>query len=126
GVKRASATDAVIGTMALVPQICDRVRVPVIAAGGVTDGLGIAAALTLGAAGAMLGTRFILSRESLAPPSHTDALLRAASDGTIVTDAFTGMYARVVRNEYTAAFAEAIVRQAIESIGKSQALLASR
>ena len=103
--KRASAQEASIGCMALVPQVVDRVRVPVIAAGGIVDGRGLAAALALGAAGVVVGTRFILSRESIAPQCHKDALLRASSDATVVTDAFTGMYARVVRNDFTSAFA---------------------
>ncbi|HYS52476.1 MAG TPA: nitronate monooxygenase [Thermoanaerobaculia bacterium] len=104
-VKRASTQEANIGCVALVPQIADRVRVPVIAAGGIVDGRGLAAALALGASGVVVGTRFILSRESIAPQCHKDALLHSSSDATVVSDAFTGMYARVVRNDFTNAFA---------------------
>ena len=100
-VKRESRDQANIGGMALIPQIVDAVRVPVIAAGGITDGRGIAAALALGASGALIGTRFIATRESGAPDFYKQALLKADSDATTVTDKFTGMYARVLRNAFT-------------------------
>jgi len=100
-VKRESRERANIGGMALIPQIVDAVRAPVIAAGGITDGRGIAAALALGASGALIGTRFIATRESGAPDFYKQALLKADSDATTVTDKFTGMYARVLRNEFT-------------------------
>lgn len=100
-VKRESRERANIGGMALIPQIVDAVRTPVIAAGGITDGRGIAAALALGASGALIGTRFIATRESVAPDFYKQALLKADSDATTVTDKFTGMYARVLRNAFT-------------------------
>jgi Dioxygenases related to 2-nitropropane dioxygenase len=100
-VKRESRERANIGGMALIPQIVDAVRAPVIAAGGITDGRGIAAALALGASGALIGTRFIATRESGAPDFYKQALLKADSDATTVTDKFTGMYARVLRNDFT-------------------------
>lgn len=100
-VKRESREQANIGGMALIPQIVDAVRTPVIAAGGITDGRGIAAALALGASGSMIGTRFIATRESGAPDFYKQALLKANSDATTVTDKFTGMYARVLRNAFT-------------------------
>jgi nitronate monooxygenase len=100
-VKRDSRERANIGGMALIPQIVDAVRAPVIAAGGITDGRGIAAALALGASGALIGTRFIATRESGAPDFYKQALLKADSDATTVTDKFTGMYARVLRNDFT-------------------------
>jgi len=100
-VKRESRERANIGGMALIPQIVDAVRTPVIAAGGITDGRGIAAALALGAAGALIGTRFIATRESGAPDFYKQALLNAGSDATTVTDKFTGMYARALRNTLT-------------------------
>src|SRR5204863_3172546 len=62
----AAAEAESVGTMALVPQVVDAVAVPVIAAGGIADGRGVLAALALGAAGVMLGTRFVATRESMA------------------------------------------------------------
>jgi len=104
--KRPSVQHAAIGTLALVPQVVAAVRQPVVAAGGIVDGRGVMAALALGATGALMGTRFIATRESAAPDFYKQRLLAADSDDTVVTDAFTGLYARVVRNEYTAAFDE--------------------
>lgn len=99
--KRPSAMEANIGTMALVPQIVDAVRQPVVAAGGIADGRGLVASLALGAVGVMLGTRFVACRESQAPPMYKQALLRSGSDVTTVTDAFSGYYARVLQNAFT-------------------------
>jgi nitronate monooxygenase len=100
-VKRESREQANIGGMALIPQIVDALRTPVIAAGGITDGRGIAAALALGASGVLIGTRFIATRESGAPDFYKQSLLKANSDATTVTDKYTGMYARVLRNAFT-------------------------
>ena len=88
-----------VGTFALVPEVVDAVRVPVVAAGGIADGRGLAAALALGAAGVLLGTRFVATRESMAPDFWKQAILRATSDRTTVTRAFTGLPARVLRNK---------------------------
>src|SRR5436853_786445 len=87
-----------VGTMALVPQVVDAVDVPVVATGGILDGRGVAAALALGAAGAQLGTRFMLAREAGTAPGYREALLRALETDTIVTTAFTGRPARSIRN----------------------------
>lgn len=88
------------GTMALVPQVVDAVRVPVIAAGGIADGRGIAAALALGAAGVQIGTAFLSTTEAGIAPAHRRAL--AASDGTDTrpTKAFSGRPARGIKNRY--------------------------
>jgi nitronate monooxygenase len=96
---RAGARDDV-GTCALVPEIVDAVKVPVVAAGGIADGRGLVAALALGASGVLLGTRFVATRESLAPDSWKQAILRSATDGTTVTKSFTGLPARVLRNRF--------------------------
>ena len=98
-----------VATMALVPQVVDAVgdRVPVVAAGGINDGRGLAAALTLGADGVWVGTRFIATPEAHTVPGYKDALLGLAEDGTIVTRAYTGKTCRVVRNRYTEAFEQA-------------------
>src|SRR5262245_32183526 len=89
-----------IGTLALVPQLVDALRVPVIAAGGIADGRGLVAALALGATGGLLGTRFMATRESMAFGAFKKALLEESGDDTTVTDAFTGRYARVLRTAF--------------------------
>jgi enoyl-[acyl-carrier protein] reductase II len=97
-----------IATMPLVPQIVDAVgdRVPVVAAGGITDGRGLAAALTLGADGVWVGTRFIATPEARAVLGYKDALLATAEDGTTISRAYSGKTMRVVRNTYTAYYDE--------------------
>jgi nitronate monooxygenase len=106
-VKRASPEDAHIGTMTLVPQVAERVSVPVIAAGGISTGRGLAAALALGAGGVLMGTRFVATRESLAPGFYKQELVEQGSDDTTVTDAYTGLHARVLRNTFTRDYATA-------------------
>ena len=98
-----------VATMALVPQVVDVVdgRVPVVAAGGLFDGRGLAAALTLGAAGVWVGTRFIATPEAWGTPGYKDRLLGMAEDDTVITRAYTGKTCRVNRNAYTRAFDEA-------------------
>jgi nitronate monooxygenase len=89
-----------IGLMALVPAMADRVRVPVIAAGGIMDGRGIAAALMLGAAGAQLGTAFLASPESGASAVWKRTVLAQPADATAVTRVYSGRPARGVRNRF--------------------------
>src|SRR4051794_5686169 len=98
--KPASAAAASVATLVLVPQIVDAISQPVIAAGGIADGRGVVAALALGAQGALLGTRFVATRESMAPAMYKRSLVAASSDDTSVTDTFTGLYARALRNTY--------------------------
>jgi enoyl-[acyl-carrier protein] reductase II len=97
-----------VATMPLVPQIVDAVgdRVPVVAAGGIFDGRGLAAALALGADGVWIGTRFIATPEARSAPGYKDALLRTPEDGTVVSRAFTGKTLRAVRNKTTQHFDE--------------------
>jgi nitronate monooxygenase len=102
-----------VGTLALVPHVVDAVDVPVVAAGGVMDGRGLAAALALGAAGASLGTRFLLAHESGAPPVYRERLLALAETGTMVSDAVTGRPARWIRNRLV----DALHRDAPEQLG---------
>src|SRR5204863_1059147 len=92
-----------IATFTLVPLIVDAVgdRVPVVAAGGIYDGRGLAAALALGADGVWVGTRFIATPEARAAPGYKDALIRTAEDGTVISRAFTGKTLRAVRNTWT-------------------------
>lgn len=100
-IKRDTPEMATIGLMALLPQVVDAVRVPVVAAGGIMDGRQLAAALVLGASGVLMGTRFIATRESAAPGFYKQALIDRESDDTTVTDAFTGLYARALRSPFT-------------------------
>ena len=97
-----------VATFPLVPQIVDAVgeRVPVVAAGGIVDGRGLAAALALGADGVWVGTRFIATPEARAVPGYKDVLLRTGEDGTVVSKAYTGKTCRVVSGPYTRWFEE--------------------
>jgi enoyl-[acyl-carrier protein] reductase II len=95
-----------VATMPLVPQMVDAVgeRVPVVAAGGIFDGRGLAAALALGADGVWIGTRFIATPEAHTAPGYKDALLRTREDGTTISRAFTGKTLRAVANKTTEHF----------------------
>lgn len=91
---------SLIGTMALIPQLVDHVRVPVIASGGIMDGRGAAAALALGAQGVQMGTAFLTCEESGTPAAHRDAILDSADVSTVVTRAFSGKPARGIHNRF--------------------------
>ncbi len=103
-----SATDEA-STMVVVPRIVGGVRVPVIAAGGIVDGRGLVAALALGAAGVLLGTRFIATKESIAPQYFKDAVLAAKPGDTVVSRAFTGLPMRTLRNAFVRDYGDAPV-----------------
>ena len=94
--------DALTGTLALVRVIVKAVRLPVVAAGGIMDGAGIAAVLTLGAQAAQLGTAFIPCPESGAAQAYKDALLAAREDDTRITEKFSGKPARGLTNRFMA------------------------
>ena len=85
-----------VGTMALVPQVVDAVDVPVIAAGGIADGRGIAAAFVLGASGVQIGTGYLLCPEATISGLHRDALRSPAARETALTNVFTGRPARSI------------------------------
>jgi nitronate monooxygenase len=91
---------AMIGTIALVPQVVDAVRVPVVASGGIMDGRGIAAALALGASAVQMGTAFLTCDECGVAPSYKEAVLHAREDETRVTRAFSGRPARGIVNRF--------------------------
>lgn len=94
-----------VGTMALVPQVVDAIDLPVIAAGGIADGRGIAAAFALGASGVQIGTGF-LSCDEAGTDAPRRALIRSATEmDTMMTDAFSGRVARVRRTRYAAEMA---------------------
>ena len=87
-----------VGTMALVPQIADAVKVPVIAAGGITDARGIVAAFALGASAVQLGTAYLLCPEAKIPAIHRTALRNAKENQTALTNVFTGRPTRAIVN----------------------------
>lgn len=87
-----------VGTMALVPQVVDAVRVPVIAAGGIADARGMVAAFALGASAVQLGTAYLFSPEATVTAPHREALRSSADDATALTNVFTGRPARGIVN----------------------------
>ena len=89
-----------IGTMAIVPQMVDALRIPVIASGGIMDGRGICAALALGASAVQLGTAFLTCDESGASPMHKRMILENPENSTTITSVFTGKPARGFKNEF--------------------------
>jgi nitronate monooxygenase len=86
------------GTMALLPQVVDAVNIPVIAAGGIADGRGIAAAIVLGASAVQIGTGYLLSPESTISDLHRNALREVDDDDTVLTNVFSGRPARGIIN----------------------------
>lgn len=95
------AEESLIGMMALVPQVVDSVSVPVVAAGGIADGRGVAAALLLGAEGVQVGTAFLATRQSAASPAYRAALTSERSRTTVLTRASSGRLARGIPNRLT-------------------------
>jgi enoyl-[acyl-carrier protein] reductase II len=93
-----------IGTLALVPQVVDAVKLPVVAAGGIVDGRGVVAALALGAQGAIIGTRFIATPEATAGARYREALVGAEQDETVRTRCYTGKPLRTLKNPYIAEY----------------------
>lgn len=94
-----------VGTMALLPAVADAISIPVIAAGGIVDGRGLAAALCLGAAGVWCGTRFIASDEAYGHDAYKQRILEAGAKDTVLSEAYTGKNLRTLGNEWTARWA---------------------
>jgi nitronate monooxygenase len=92
--------ESLVGTFSLVPQVADAVTIPVIAAGGIADGRGVAAALTLGADGVQIGTGFLATDESGASAVHKRALLGPDARTTVLTRLFSGRLARGIPNRF--------------------------
>jgi len=90
-----------LGTIALVPQVVDAVRVPVIAAGGISDARGITAALMLGASAVQIGTAYLFCPEANVAPTQRHTLASASGDQTVVTNLFTGRPGRAIANRLT-------------------------
>jgi nitronate monooxygenase len=91
---------AQIGTFALIPQVVDAVKIPVIAAGGIADGRGIAAAFALGAAGVQIGTAYLHTPEARISDLHRQALRTARDEDSVLTNVFTGRPARGIKNRF--------------------------
>ena len=94
-------------TMVLVPQICDAVSIPVLAAGGIADGRGVAAAFMLGACGVQLGTRFLSAKECTIHPNYKEKILKANDLCTIVTGKRLGHPVRSLRTNFARNYAKA-------------------
>jgi nitronate monooxygenase len=94
--------DSLIGCMALIPQVCDAIDLPVIAAGGIMDGRGIAAALSLGADGVQMGTAFLTTTESKVHPAYKKAIREQDVQDTALTRVFSGGMARGIKNKFMA------------------------
>lgn len=92
------AAESLVGTFTLVPQVADAVRIPVIAAGGVADRRGVAAAFALGASGVQVGTAFLRTRQSAANDAHRRAITDASAQATVLTRAMSGRLARGIPN----------------------------
>ena len=93
-------------TMALVPQVCDAVNIPVIAAGGIADGRGVAAAFALGAKAVQIGTRFLVAEECGIHENYKDKIIKAGDTATAVTGRRLGHPVRSIRNQFTRQYAK--------------------
>ena len=89
-----------IGGLALVPQLVDKVKIPVIASGGIMDGRGIAASIALGASAVQIGTAFLSCEEAGVPKPWLDTLLSSKDVSAVLTKAFSGKYARGIKNRF--------------------------
>ncbi|MFJ7827002.1 NAD(P)H-dependent flavin oxidoreductase [Psychrobacillus sp. NPDC096623] len=92
--------ESLIGLMSLIPQVADRVSIPIIAAGGIMDGRGLMAALSLGAQAVQMGTAFLTCEESGAHPLHKDAIMQSKDGDTTLTRTFSGKWARGIKNKF--------------------------
>jgi enoyl-[acyl-carrier protein] reductase II len=120
-----------LATMTLVPQVCDAVRIPVVAAGGIADGRGAAAALMLGAVGVQVGTRFLVAEECTVHPVYKQKILGARDIDTIVTGRRLGHPARCLKNRFSREFAakeydSLVSNEELEAMGSGALRLAAQ
>ncbi len=117
-------------TMSIVPQVVDAINIPVIAAGGIADGRGFAAALALGASGVQMGTRFVASDECTIVTSYKKAIIDAKDRDTIVTGRITGHPVRILKNKLAREFikleANGASKEELERFGESRLRMAAR
>lgn len=117
-------------TMALVPQVVDAVSIPVIAAGGIGDGRGVAAALCLGAEGVQMGTRFLTAHECTVHSAYKQKVIGAKDTDTVVTGRNTGHPVRVLKNKLARQFmqleSEGAAPEIMEALGSGKLALAAK
>lgn len=118
-------------TMALVPQICDAVEIPVLAAGGIADGRGMAAAMMLGAVGVQMGTRFLVAKECTIHQAYKNKVLNAKDIDTMTTGKRLGHPVRALKNAFTQEFLRreydsSIPNEELERFGAGALRLAAR
>lgn len=109
-------------TMVLVPQVCDAVDIPVLAAGGIADGRGMCAAFALGAAGVQMGTAFLVAKECNVHPAYKERVLKAKDIDTMTTGRRSGHPVRVLKNQFARDYAKmewdsAVSDEALEQFG---------
>lgn len=100
-----------VATGVLVPLVVDRVKIPVVAAGGFVDGRGLAAALSMGAEAISMGTRFMMTQESTVPLNIKQKILKATEEDTVVTGHVTGIRARILKNKLAEGFLDLAERK---------------
>lgn len=120
-----------LNTMALVPLVCDAVKIPVIAAGGIADGRGVAAALMLGAQGVQLGTRFLVASECTVHPNYKEKILKAKDIDTITTGKRLGHPVRCLKNPFSRDYLAreydgAVPAEELEALGAGRLRQAAR
>ncbi len=117
-------------TMALVPQVVDAVKIPVIAAGGIADGRGFLAALALGAKGIQMGTRFVASDECTIAQAYKEAIVKAKDRDTVITGKATGHPVRILKNKLAREFlkmeSKGATKEELEKFGEGRLRLAAR
>jgi enoyl-[acyl-carrier protein] reductase II len=118
-------------TMVLVPQVCDCVEIPVIAAGGIADGRGVAASIMLGAVGVQVGTRFLVAKECTVHQNYKNRILKAKDIGTVTTGKRLGHPVRCLKNAFSREFlakeyAPAANLEELEAMGVGALRLAAR